>query len=199
MREKFRRKAAVSRKKNQKQSEAREPWEQSIYEPDNKSGGSRLEKRHHKRGNTAFLTILVILLLCIIALPIGTFLYVMRDKPNANAGKDSSQPSSSLVQSSTKGSSSKSSSTETSTESASSESSSSSAVPENQQATPSSSESASAADQQQTEPVYDTVLSGEGFKQVAARNGITLDQLLALNPSLTVNSMLHPGDTLRVK
>ncbi len=75
-------------KKDKKKNQAREPWEQSIYEPDQNGGGSRLAKRQQQRGNSLFLTVLVILLLLIIAIPIGTFLWMMQDKkPNESASK----------------------------------------------------------------------------------------------------------------
>ena len=38
-------------KKDKKKNQAREPWEQSIYEPDQNGGGSRLAKRQQQRGN----------------------------------------------------------------------------------------------------------------------------------------------------
>lgn len=176
----------MSKKDTRKPSGAREPWEQSIYDTDKNIGASRSEKRQHKKGNTVFLTILVILLLLIIALPVGTYLYVMRDKPNDN--KNASQPSSSVVvQSSSKNSStqpSSSTSTESST-SSSSEDAQSNSVP--QETTPTS-EAA----------VYTEVLSGEGPNQVATRNGITTDELLQLN-GLSLDSVLQPGQSLRVK
>ena len=39
-------------KKDKKKNQAREPWEQSIYEPDQNGGGSRLAKRQQQRGNS---------------------------------------------------------------------------------------------------------------------------------------------------
>ena len=90
--------------KRDKKNGVREPWEQSIYDTEKGAGGSRSEKRQQKKGNTVFLTILVILLLLIISLPVGTYLYVMRDK-KPDTSKQASQPSSSVVvQSSTKNS-----------------------------------------------------------------------------------------------
>lgn len=50
------------------------------------------------------------------------------------------------------------------------------------------------------EPVYDTISAeGEGLAQFARRNGITLDQLFQLNPSLTPASPIEVGQRLRVK
>ncbi|MGM0217220.1 SAG1386/EF1546 family surface-associated protein [Enterococcus sp. AZ126] len=175
----------MSKKDNKKPSGAREPWEQSIYDTDKNAGGSRSEKRQQKKGNTVFLTILVILLLLIITLPVGTYLYVMRDKPN---NKEASQPSSSVVvQSSTKDSSTSSSVSQESSSSSEAVTGESS-VP--QETTPTS-EAEGAA-------VYTEVLNGEGPNQVASRNGITTEELLQLN-GLSLDSVLQPGQSLRVK
>ena len=46
---------------------------------------------------------------------------------------------------------------------------------------------------------YTTVQQGEGIDQIAARVGISVDQLLELNGMDPNNFMLYPGDTLRVK
>lgn len=46
---------------------------------------------------------------------------------------------------------------------------------------------------------YTTVQKGEGPPQIAARVGISVDQLLELNGMDPNNYMLYPGDTLRVK
>lgn len=82
--------------------------------------------------------------------------------------------------------------------------------------TPSSSDAAAQQQQQQQEqqqqeaqnqqqqqaqnqqPVYDTVQSGEGARQVAERNGMTLEQILALNPGIDT-SVFYPGQPLRIK
>ncbi|SFE32226.1 LysM domain-containing protein [Enterococcus casseliflavus] len=46
---------------------------------------------------------------------------------------------------------------------------------------------------------YTTVQAGEGPPEIAARVGISVDQLLELNGMDSNNFMLYPGDTLRVK
>ena len=51
---------------------------------------------------------------------------------------------------------------------------------------------------QNQQPVYDTVQSGEGARQVAERNGMTLEQILALNPGIDT-SVFYPGQPLRIK
>lgn len=66
---------------------------------------------------------------------------------------------------------------------------------------PASSEETVPESSVQTQPVeeYTTVQKGEGIDQIAARVGISVDQLLALNGMDPNNFMLYPGDTLRVK
>lgn len=51
---------------------------------------------------------------------------------------------------------------------------------------------------QPDEPVYETVQAGEGPMQVAARAGISLDEILRLN-GLDGTEIIHPGDQLRVR
>lgn len=51
---------------------------------------------------------------------------------------------------------------------------------------------------QNQQPVYDTIQSGEGARQVAERNGMTLEQILALNPGIDT-SVFYPGQPLRIK
>lgn len=50
----------------------------------------------------------------------------------------------------------------------------------------------------QTNLIYDTVRSGEGGRQLAERNGLTLEELLALNPGIET-SVFYPGQSLRIK
>lgn len=66
---------------------------------------------------------------------------------------------------------------------------------------PASSEETVPESSVQTQPVeeYTTVQKGEGIDQIAARVGISVDQLLTLNGMDPNNFMLYPGDTLRVK
>lgn len=174
----------MSKKDKVRKSDAREPWEQSIYEPENDTGHSRVEKRQNKKGNTVFLTILVILLVLIIALPTGTFFWMMRDKSN-DANKSVKTASSSLVQSTTK--SSNADSQVTSESQTSDSQTDESGIPDS-------------GDEQQQEAgqAYDTVLKGEGFQQIAERNGITIAELERLN-NMSSSTIIQPGDQLRVK
>ena len=182
----------MSKQDKKRTSEVREPWEQSIYETDREAGASRVGKRHNKKGNTVFLTILVILLLLIISIPIGTWLLISRDKKPAENTANSSQPASSLVQSSSENTSSEKESSSSSNEEQTSSSSSSEPATNGQDNTPAQTPEANAT------PEYTTVLAGEGFQQVAARNGITIAQLEQLNGKSSTE-MIYPGDTLRIK
>lgn len=176
----------MTKKDKYKTSEAREPWEQSIYDTKEDNGHSRIEKRQHKKGNTVFLTVLVILLLLIIALPIGTYWWVARDKPS-NKG---TTPSSSVAVSSTENS--------TSTASSADSSAQSSEAPTGNTTPSSEGEQTDVQADDVAESLYTEVLAGEGFKQVAERNGITVEQLMELN-GLTTDTIIHPGDSLRVQ
>ena len=44
-----------------------------------------------------------------------------------------------------------------------------------------------------------TLKQGEGLYRAAANNGMSLSELLALNPGLTANSSVAPGTALKVK
>lgn len=175
----------MSKKDKKKKTQAREPWEQSIYETDMESGRSRLEKRQQKKGDTVFLTVLVILLLLIIAFPAATIWFLSQNKTNEKNAKD--QPASSIVQSSTQESSAVQSSSNIQKESSSSteagiQSESSEDVTQNQNA----------------EPEFTTVLAGEGFQQVAERTGVTIEQLEELN-SMSRYTTIQPDQQLRIR
>lgn len=179
----------MNKKDEIKKSDAREPWEQSIYEPENDARHSRVEKRQSKKGNTFFLTILVFLLVMIIALPTGTYFWITRDK-SSNSKNTNTTPSSSQVESVAK------SSAESSAESQASTTEDSLSNEESaDEGTPTSSDN---LQQDNGQAVYDTVQSGEGFQQVAERNGITIADLERLN-GMSRSTIIQPGDQLRVK
>ena len=46
---------------------------------------------------------------------------------------------------------------------------------------------------------YISAPAGQGLYRIAVNNGLTLDQLLDLNPGLTPNSSLSPGQQVRVR
>lgn len=45
---------------------------------------------------------------------------------------------------------------------------------------------------------YYTVVAGDGLSAIARKNSLSLEELLALNPGMTVNSLICPGDKLVV-
>ena len=59
------------------------------------------------------------------------------------------------------------------------------------------SESSSSSSSSNSEAKYVTVSSGQGIYRVAVNNGLTVDQLLQLNPGMGSN--LNPGQQVRVK
>ena len=68
-----------------------------------------------------------------------------------------------------------------------------------QHASESSQESQHSEEQSSQQEQYISVPAGQGLYRVAVNNGLTLDQLLQLNPGLTANSSISPGQQIRVK
>lgn len=194
----------MSKKKNDFDNETQEPWEQPIYDTDDETT-SRTQQRRQKRGTSKFLVILVILLSLCILVPAGFVMWLTHDKKNADSTP--STASSSLVSSTKESSTNESSTSESSTtetsESESSSSSSEESVPSStssEESVPSSTEN-NQQDQQnaQAGEQYITVQNGEGPNQVAARAGISVDQLYQLNGIDPNNFLLYPGQQLRIK
>ena len=61
----------MSKKDNDYNSENQEPWEQPIYDTEYDDSASRSQQRKQKRGNSLFLTIVLVLLFLIVAIPAG--------------------------------------------------------------------------------------------------------------------------------
>lgn len=187
-----------------KNNDAQEPWEQPIYDTESEENHSRSTQRRQKRGNSAFLTIVLILLFLIIAVPTVAGFWVM-NRNSQPATIETEQTSSSTLEttSSTVESSTSESETSETTESSSIDEPESSEV-ENEPTEPETPESEDPIEEP-TEPEqnggeeYATVQAGDGPQQVADRAGITVDELYRLNNIDPNNFMLHPGDQLRVK
>ena len=62
-----------------------------------------------------------------------------------------------------------------------------------------SSSVAEASSSSEAEHQYISVPAGQGLYRVAVNNGLTLDQLLQLNPGLSANSSISPGQQIRIK
>ena len=209
--------------KKNKQDNTQEPWEQPIYGADGEESYSRSTQRRQKRGSSSFLTIVLILLFLIVAVPTvaGFWVYHRNAQPEKveTVQTSSSEATSSSTMESTSSdndSSESTASTETDTSTESSEASDSSEASESSESsdsseasdssetsesseaqTPESSEEPTTPDENSQEVI--TVLDGEGPQQVADRAGITLDQLFQLNGIDPNNYMLYPGQELRTK
>ncbi|WP_334116272.1 SAG1386/EF1546 family surface-associated protein [Ligilactobacillus sp.] len=76
----------------------------------------------------------------------------------------------------------------------------SSSEAESSSAEESSSSAEEASSSSQSEGAqYVTVAAGQGLYRIAVNNGLTVDQLVQLNPGLTPSSTVTPGQQLRVK
>lgn len=180
----------MSRKKNDNQNEVNEPWEQPIYDTESDEIYSRSAKRNSKKSNTTFLTIVLIMIFFIAAIPIGTGVWFIfeKNKPETTPTVETTTQTSISTSESTKESetSTKESSTSVSTESTETvESTTKEETPE-----------MPTADQNNQ---YIEVLDGEGPNNVAARAGITVEELYRLNGMTAENFFLSPGQQLRIR
>lgn len=192
-------------KKNNQPNEMNEPWEQPIYDTEGEEIYSRSAKRNSKKSNTTFLTIVLILIFLIVAIPIGTGAWVLfqKNKPETTPTVESTIESSSSTIEST--STTETSSTESST-SVSSETSEPAASSEKPVTPPVEPETPTVPETPETpttpenaEGDYIEVLAGEGPNNVAARAGISVDELYRLNGMTADNFFLTPGQQLRIR
>ena len=155
---------------------AKEPWQEDIYESQEET---RSERRKRTQGRDVVanrvLTILASIFFVIVVVMIIVLIYLSSGGSNRTAAlKDFHDSDTSLVQ----------------------VSSSSSSQPEQ------SSESSSEHSEEATDPEGTTkVLAGEGEAAIAARAGISIAQLEALNPShmATGSWFANPGDVVKIK
>lgn len=155
---------------------AKEPWQEDIYDQEE----SRAERRHRNQGGAdrmanRILTILASIFFVIVVVMVIVLIYLSSGGSNRTAAlKDFHDSDASVVQIS----------------------SSSSSQPEQ------SSESSSEHSEEATDPEGTTkVLAGEGEAAIAARAGISIAQLEALNPShmATGSWFANPGDVVKIK
>ena len=155
---------------------AKEPWQEDIYDQEE----SRAERRHRNHGGAdrmanRVLTILASIFFVIVVVMIIVLIYLSTGGSNRTAAlKDFHDSDANVVQIS----------------------SSSSSQPEQ------SSESSSEHSEEATDPEGTTkVLAGEGEAAIAARAGISIAQLEALNPShmATGSWFANPGDVVKIK
>lgn len=155
---------------------AKEPWEEDIYENQEET---RSERRKRTQGRDVVanrvLTILASIFFVIVVVMIIVLIYLSSGGSNRTAAlKDFHDSDANVVQIS----------------------SSSSSQPEQ------SSESSSEHSEEATDPEGTTkVLAGEGEAAIAARAGISIAQLEALNPShmATGSWFANPGDVVKIK
>lgn len=196
-----------NKNKNQ-QNEMNEPWEQPIYDTEGEENYSRSAKRNSKKSNTTFLTIVLILIFLIVAIPIGTGAWVLfqKNKPETASTIESTIESSSSTIESTTTKETESSSTESSTSisSETQESTQSSEQPVTPPVVEPETPTVPATPETPTTPEnaegdYIEVLAGEGPNNVAARAGISVDELYRLNGMTADNFFLTPGQQLRIR
>ena len=155
---------------------AKEPWQEDIYENQEET---RSERRKRTQGRDVVanrvLTILASIFFVIVVVMIIVLIYLSSGGSNRTAAlKDFHDSDANVVQIS----------------------SSSSSHPEQ------SSESSSEHSEEATDPEGTTkVLAGEGEAAIAARTGISIAQLEALNPShmATGSWFANPGDVVKIK
>ena len=155
---------------------AKEPWQEDIYENQEET---RSERRKRTQGRDVVanrvLTILASIFFVIVVVMIIVLIYLSSGGSNRTAAlKDFHDSDANVVQIS----------------------SSSSSQPEQ------SSESSSEHSEEATDPEGTTkVLAGEGEAAIAARAGISIAQLEALNPShrATGSWFANPGDVVKIK
>ena len=161
---------------------AKEPWQEDIYE--NQEEQTRTERRQRNQKGTGVvanrvLTILASLFFVIVVVMIIVLIYLSSGGSNRTAAlKDFHDSDANVVQIS-----SSSSSEQTSSSSEGKEESSSSS-------------------EHSTDPEGTTkVLAGEGEAAIAARAGISIAQLEALNPGhmATGSWFANPGDVVKIK
>ena len=154
----------------------KEPWQEDIYENQEET---RSERRKRTQGRDVIanrvLTILASIFFVIVVVMIIVLIYLSSGGSNRTAAlKDFHDSDANVVQIS----------------------SSSSSQPEQ------SSESSSEHSEEATDPEGTTkVLAGEGEAAIAARAGISIAQLEALNPShmATGSWFANPGDVVKIK
>ena len=155
---------------------AKEPWQEDIYENQEET---RSERRKRTQGRDVVanrvLTILASIFFVIVVVMIIVLIYLSTGGSNRTAAlKDFHDSDANVVQIS----------------------SSSSSQPEQ------SSESSSEHSEEATDPEGTTkVLAGEGEAAIAARAGISIAQLEALNPGhmATGSWFANPGDVVKIK
>lgn len=158
-----------------------EPWEQPIYNVDDQENQmpSRIQQGRKKRGNSKFLTIVLLLLFLIAAGPaaFGIWKHYVDNQPKQTQ--------------TTKSSTKKSSASQTKESSATT----SESTIQSEETQTSSSEASTAENGAE----YTTVQAGEGPATVASRTGVSVEDIYRLNGMTADNFHLTPGQQIRIK
>jgi cytoskeletal protein RodZ len=209
-------------------NETQEPWEQPIYETEDDET-SRSSQRKQKKGNTLFLSLFLVLCIAIPAGAYFWIRNGSSSNEAASSteltssvveSKESSTKESSTVESTEETTSDTVAETETAATNEAADTSVETADTNAAQTTPTSEDQTIAGgttDNTVAEGAATTdaagqtgettaaagstiaVQAGEGPKQVAARAGISIEELLQLNGMTMDNYMLYPGQELKIK
>ncbi|WP_208422336.1 LysM peptidoglycan-binding domain-containing protein [Latilactobacillus fragifolii] len=215
------------KKKLDNQTEGK-PWESQFDDDrDDRGNLSRVASKSKEKGNTYFAIILGVLLVLMIAFPIIAYtIHSSRanrpvesskivvntsDSDSASASKKEAKKAKAASESAAKAAS-ESKVRQAESEKAASESQAAESSKQAAQAASESQAQAQAATQNNSSEATAqsssssettggsyTLKAGEGLYRAAVNNGLTLNQLLALNPGLTANSQVAPGTVLKVK
>jgi len=214
------------KKKTDNQTEDK-PWETQFDDDrDAKGNLSRVASKSKEKGNTYFAIILGVLLVLMIAFPIIAYTVhssrankpveesskIVVDNTDSSSAKKAAKKSQSIseskakVASEDKAKAASESSAKAASDQQAAAASSSQAAAESQQAASASQAAADSSSAAETSSSSSesatgtyTLKSGEGLYRAAVNNGMTLDQLLALNPGLTSSSSVAPGTQLNIK
>ena len=186
-----------------------EPWEQPIYSVDGQEDQmpSRMQQGRRKRGNSKFLTIVLLLLFLIAACPavFSIWKHYVDNQPKQTQTTKSSTTKSSVAQSSSSSSTNQSSTSTQAEETQASEESTQNAENtqnEQSQANQATQENQNTQDAQTTTAngeEYTTVQAGEGPASIASRTGVSVDEIYRLNGMTADDFYLSPGQQIRIK
>lgn len=198
----------MSEHREESRRERDELWDKTFDDNEDLDSEGHLSRTEHRRQRSHNSTITTVLIVLIIILAAAPVIYWVNNRQSFNHPVRTEQRAASKSVSSKKKQRSRTSAkkrqTASSTVTNHSQSSSTSVASSQSQATVASSSvrtsssSVSSTRTTGTRSGYVTVQRGESIDKVAARNGLTPQELARLN-NMTVRSTIHPGQQLRVK
>ena len=170
------------------------PWEKKFEDGKDENGlySRRASKRKDKLNSRLPLVLLLVFCFVIVA---TIALYFISLKTAAQPTNDDGGNIEVVTSSSSKNSFKKSSAKKHKKSSSTKKEAESSSAAESSSSVSEESSSSSQSEGSQ----YVTVAAGQGLYRIAVNNGLTVDQLVQLNPGLTPSSTVTPGQQLRVK